>query len=333
MNKSNVPYSKIAEKLGISPSTISRALRQPHLVKHATLKQIYNAIEELGGSLPETVPSISCETRLLVLGPTLSNPFYIDIIQGIQDAANQHGCQLLIANETLTQFNIQRILKFITQSEISGVVILQKTEETILEQLKARTSIIQCSEFNEMDGISYVTIDNLDATKKLIRYILATGRKKIALINCDINRYTYARLRLQGYTETLNEAGIALDSSLMITIPDNKFSVAVPAISTMLKNQNIPDAIVCTSDTMAAAALRACALEGYRVPEDIIVTGFDNIDISVMTTPNITTINQPKHDMGFMACTQLLAMISDPQKEPQNYILDTELILRESTDF
>ena len=180
MNKSNIPYSKIAEKLGVSPSTISRALRQPHLVKHATLKQIYNAIEELGGSLPESAPALSCETRLLVLGPTLSNPFYIDIVQGIQDAANQHGCQLLIANETLTQFNIQRILRFITQSDISGVVILQKVEENILEQLLIRTQVIQCSEFNETDNISYITIDNLDATKKLIRYILATGRKKIS---------------------------------------------------------------------------------------------------------------------------------------------------------
>lgn len=138
---------------------------------------------------------------------------------------------------------------------------------------------------------------------------------------------------MQGYNEALEEAGITPDPELIITVPDNKFSVAVPAISTMLKKQDIPDAIVCTSDTLAAAALRACALEGYRVPHDIIVTGFDNIDISVMTTPNITTINQPRHDMGFMACTQLLSMITDPKKVPQKFILDTELILRESTDF
>ena len=101
----------------------------------------------------------------------------------------------------------------------------------------------------------------------------------------------------------------------------------------MLKNSDIPDAIVCVSDIMAAAALRACAMEGYRVPEDIMVTGFDNIDISVMTTPNITTVNQPKHNMGFMACSHLLSMIADPGKPPQKFILDTELILRESTSF
>ena len=107
MNKSNVPYSKIAEKLGISPSTISRAFRQPQLVHPATLKQIYSAVKELGGTLPESIPKISCEMRILAIIPVMNNPFYTDIAQGIQDAANQNGCQLLIINEMLTQFNIQ----------------------------------------------------------------------------------------------------------------------------------------------------------------------------------------------------------------------------------
>ena len=333
MNKSNITYMKIAEKTGMSASTISRALKQPHLVKHTTLKTIYRAIEELGGNLPETVTPLSQDMRILAIVPVLSNPFYTDIVQGIQDAANQHGCQLLIVNETLSKYNIQQITHFISQSDISGVVIMQKLDDTVLEQLKMKTVVVQCSEFNEVAGVSYITIDNIDATKKILRYILTTGRKKIALVNCDPTRYTYAKLRLQGYIETLEQAGITPNPSHIITVPDGNFNTAVPAISAMLKTSELPDAIFCVSDIMAAAALRACALEGYNVPLDIIVAGFDNIDISVMTTPNITTINQPKHDMGFMACTQLLSMIANPRKDPQRFILDTELIIRESTHF
>ena len=101
----------------------------------------------------------------------------------------------------------------------------------------------------------------------------------------------------------------------------------------MLKISRKPDAIFCVSDIMAAAALRACVLEGFQIPRDILIAGFDNIDISVMTTPNITTINQPRYDMGFMACTQLISLISNPQKEAQQFILDTELIIRESTTY
>ncbi|MDE6406042.1 MAG: substrate-binding domain-containing protein, partial [Lachnospiraceae bacterium] len=194
-----------------------------------------------------------------------------------------------------------------------------------------RTPLVQCSEFNEVNDVSYITIDNLEATRKMLRYILNTGRRQIALINSDPARYTYAKLRLQGYYETLEQAGIAVNPQHIVTVPDGNFSTAVPAISALLKTANLPDAIFCASDIMAAAALRACALEGFRVPQDIMVAGFDNIDISVMTTPNITTINQPRHDMGFMACTQLLSMIADPMKLPQRFILDTELIIREST--
>lgn len=333
MNRSNVTYMKISEKTGLSVSTVSRALKQPHLVKHATLKIIYRAIEELGGTLPDAVAPMTHDMRILAIVPVFNNPFYTDIVLGIQDAANQNGCQLLIVNETLSKFNIHQIINFISQSNISGVVIMQKLETDVLDQLKLRTPLVQCSEFNEVNDISYITIDNLEATRKMLRYILNAGRRQIALVNSDPARYTYAKLRLQGYCETLEQAGIAVNPLHIVTVPDGNFSTAVSAISALLKTAAPPDAIFCASDIMAAAALRACALEGFRVPQDIMVAGFDNIDISVMTTPNITTINQPRHDMGFMACTQLLSMIADPTKLPQRFILDTELIIRESTDF
>ena len=78
--------------------------------------------------------------------------------------------------------------------------------------------------------------------------------------------------------------------------------------------------------------LRACALEGIKVPDDTIVSGFDNIEISLRTTPNITTISQPKRDIGFTAINQLLSLIDDPNKVPRKLVLETELIIRESTD-
>lgn len=333
MNKTDIPYSKIAEKTGVSATTISRALKQPRLVKPSTLKEIYKAVEELGGILPDNISFMSSDIRLLAIIPCLDNPFYTTIIQGIQDSANQNNCQLLIMGETLTQYNLPQILKFISLASISGVVVMQKVETQILDLLKMRTQIIQCSEFNEEADVSYITIDNLEATKKLMRYICTAGRKHIALVNNNPAHYTYARLRLQGYTEALKQAGLEVDPDYILTIPDGKFNATVAAVSAMLKKGKTPDAIFCTSDIMATAALRACILDGYKVPDDIMIAGFDNIDISIMTTPSITTVNQPKYDMGFMACTQLLSMIASPQKEPQKLILDTELVLRESTNF
>ena len=333
MNRTDIPYAKISEKTGVSVTTISRALKQPRLVKHSTLKEIYRAIEELGGILPDDATSVSSDIRILAIIPCLENPFYTTIVQGIQDSANQNNCQLLIMGETLTQYNLPQILQMISQTDISGVVIMQKVDTQILELLKMRTQVIQCSEFNEAADVSYITIDNLEATKKVMRYIFTAGRRRVALVNSDPTHYTYARLRLQAYTESLEQAGIAVDPSYILTIPDGKFSATVAAVAAMLKRGTTPDAIFCSSDVMATAALRACMLGGYQVPKDIMIAGFDNIDISLMTTPSITTVNQPKYDMGFMACTQLLSMIANPKKETQKLILDTELVLRESTNF
>ena len=333
MNKSELSYNKIAKEIGVSPATISRALRQPQLVKQSTLKKIYTAIKEMGGTLPDNIGALPKDSRILAIVPVISNPFYTDIVQGIQDAARQNGYQMIMTTEMLSSLNIQEILQLIDQANIAGVIIMQKVDSQILEQLKLRTTIVQCSEYNPDAGVTYVTIDNHAATSKLMRYLFATGRKKIALVNCDPKRFAYADLRLHGYLDALEEAGIEPDYSHILCVPDNNFSSAVSAISAMLKNAEKPDAIFCVSDTMAAAALRACVLEGYTVPRDIMIIGFDNIDISVMTTPSITTVNQPRHDMGFMACTQLISMINNPDKDAQQFIMDTELIIRESTTF
>ena len=333
MNKSDLPYSQISEFANVSPSTVSRALRQPHLVKHSTLKKIYAAINELGGTLPDSVSMLPKDSRILTIVPILNNPFYTDIVQGIQDAARQNGYQMVMITEMLSQFNIQEILHLITQSDISGVIIMQKVDIQILEQLKMRVPIVQCSEYNNDAGVSYVTIDNYDATQKLIRYLLSTGCRDIALINYDKKRFGFADLRFQGYLDSLSYYNLSPDPAHIVYVTDGKFSTTVSSVSAMLKISRKPDAIFCVSDIMAAAALRACVLEGFQIPRDILIAGFDNIDISVMTTPNITTINQPRYDMGFMACTQLISLISNPQKEAQQFILDTELIIRESTTY
>ena len=334
MNDSKIPYNLIAEHAGVSVATVSRCFKQPNLVKGDTLKQIYAAIEDLGGTAPVQRPIITGgERRILAITPILNNPFYTDILSGIKGAAEKNGCMLIIMNETLSKTNIQSAARLISQADVHGVILMQRLEQPVLDYLKERTPIVQCSEFNDDSDVSYVTIDNLDATKKLMRYIFSTGKKRILMVNSDPMCYTYARLRLQGYKEALEQAGLPYDPDNIITIPDGSFNATVSAVSDMLKNRQAPEVIFCVSDIMAAAALRACALEGYRVPADIMIIGFDNVDISVMTTPNITTVSQPRYDIGFTACTQLLSMIANPGKPAQHFIMNTELILRESTDF
>ncbi|MFR3387238.1 MAG: LacI family DNA-binding transcriptional regulator [Lachnospiraceae bacterium] len=183
MNKTDIPYAKISEKTGVSVTTISRALTQPRLVKHSTLKEIYRAIEELGGILPDNASSISSNIRILAIIPCLDNPFYTSIVQGIQAGANQNNCQLLIMGETITQYNLPLRYYTIHYSPryFNGVLLLmQKVAETqILDDLarKMRTGSIIPSVPNLTRVcrlLSYhLPLINIRSHKKLMRSLLS----------------------------------------------------------------------------------------------------------------------------------------------------------------
>jgi LacI family repressor for deo operon, udp, cdd, tsx, nupC, and nupG len=163
-----------------------------------------------------------------------------------------------------------------------------------------------------------------------MEYLFSMGRQRIAFINGPI-RYKYAKQRLQGYLESLDRAGIARNPELIIQLPEVSYSLAVSAVTQLLGANTPPDAFFCVSDIYAAAVIKSCARMGLNVPRDIMVTGFDNIEIASMITPTITTVNQPQYQLGFSACNLLIELLDNPNAGMRKILLGTELIVREST--
>lgn len=335
MNETKIPYSAISKHAGVSIATVSRGLTNPRLVKEETLQKIHRSIEALGGnSLLPLTSSAQAEKRILVICPlnSVTDMPYLELIRGVKMSASQFDCHVLLIEDCLNRGNMDGIYRLMCDTNSLGLILVQKVESNLLKQLKEKIAIIQCDEFNEDGIVPYVTIDNNTAAQKMMRYLISVGCKKITFVNHDANRYTYAKLRLQGYYEALAQAGLPADGSRVVTLPDLSFQSTVSIVTAMLQSQELPDAIFCVSDAVAAAALRACALSGIRVPQDIMVAGFENYDISVMTTPDITTISQPLYEMGYTACMRLFAMLDNPQEIPQNCMMDAELVVRESTN-
>ena len=168
------------------------------------------------------------------------------------------------------------------------------------------------------------------AAKTMMEYILSTGHTKIAFL-CGPDRYKYARQRKAGYIQTLEAAHIPLNKDWIIQLPELDFDMALSSTHQLMSQKEHPTAVFAVSDVLAAAAIRGCRLAGLSVPADIIVTGFDNVNISQATSPPITTINQPKYQMGYMACELLIEKLNTPGAKPRQVLLNTELIIREST--
>lgn len=328
-----ITINQIAAAAGVSIATVSRVLNHSNTVKSKTMQKVLDAMQALEYDFQEFLPhEKSGSPALLLLNiPSMSNPFYSDVIKGAQAAAARYGYYLLINAQHINDGTFNAFLDILKNIRVTGLIILNALQDKFFDALKSKIPFVQCCEYTEnQNEISYTSIDDNFATRKMMDYILSTGHKKIALLSGPM-RYKYARHRKQGYLQSLATALIQPPDDWMIQLPEIDFDMALTATTRMLSAQNPPNAIFTVSDVYAAAAIKAASLAGLEIPRDIIITGFDNVDISQTTNPSITTISQPKYQLGYTACELLIEKLQNPQILPQQILLNTELIIREST--
>ena len=166
------------------------------------------------------------------------------------------------------------------------------------------------------------SIDDFEAGKIATEHLISHGCRRIAFLSGPME-YKYARYRQKGYAQALLTAGIEPDPNLVVTFPEINYELAIASTMQLLRTAAPPDGFVTTSDVYAASVIRGAHLVGMRIPQDLKVIGFDNIDISA--------IDQPQMRLGLMACELLIEKITAPSIPNKTILLDTELIVREST--
>ena len=334
--KRKTTLMELAEECGVSIATISRFINGTGPVKAATRELITAKMRELHYPIPEAYPVKNYwpkEKLIMINIPSLSNTFYNEILRGARNAASRLGYFLLVNVEHLNASNKHNFFELLRNVNPAGIIILNALPDDYFEELCSGkyTQFVQCCEYTEhQEQISYVSIDDYHATRNIMSYIFSTGHKRVAILSGP-ERYKYARHRMKGFRDALFEAGLSLNKDWVIQLPEIEFDLALSSVNKMLSTPDRPDAIFCTSDIYAAAAIRGAVTAGLKVPHDVIVTGFDNIDISRTTSPSITTMSQPKYQLGFLACELLTDKIRNPHAAAQQILLDTELIIREST--
>jgi DNA-binding LacI/PurR family transcriptional regulator len=198
-----------------------------------------------------------------------------------------------------------------------------------LTEIGKTTPVVQCCEYKEGAAVSHVSIDNFAASQKIVKHLIALGHKRIGLVSCR-NDFLSTIRREEGYRKALADAGIKPDAELVI-YGDYSFKSGLRAVNRLLGTEDRPTAVFCISDVMAIGATRAAREKGLRVPQDLAVAGFDNISYASMCDPMLTTISQPRYDLGCTAMELLLKQIRGEMKEPLDLILEYELLIREST--
>ncbi len=328
----------ISKHLGLSPATISRVLNHPEQVHKKTRdrvlvymqkigfeKRAYSLTEEKEVSLYSSSPYSAV---FLVSIPSASNPFYADILEGMMTAASQHNCHLYADYTAINERNIHSFLRQI--APFRGLISLQPLTERILHQITAQIPVVQCSEeAPKYPEVSTVTIDNVQAEKKATNYLISLGCKSFAFFT-SMTDYHFAEERLQGMRLALEDSMLSLDSEDIVHVSSMEYQSAYDAALFYLKKTR-PDAIVCISDVFAAACINAAHALSIRVPEDLMVIGFDNISVAITATPSITTISQPRFHLGFHAFEVLYRETHSQGSGKTHMVLATDLVVRNST--
>lgn len=328
MNK--VTYEQISEKTGISVATISRCFKGNVNVKEDTRYKIISAAEDLGMDTSVLLDERQRSKLIIFNIPSLENPFYSTIIRGARVEAERRGYDLLINEGHIRSNTINSFLSLLKRTKAAGLITTNHIEPAILKRLNSSIPLVQCCECLEDEDVPYVTIDDKKASEQATEYLISLGRRKIAFLNGPM-QYKYAKNRKQGFINGLEKAGIKPDENMIISLENVSFDSALAVAMQLINSKERPDAFVTISDVYAAAAIKAVIKNGFRVPEDVSVVGFDNIESAALFNPAITTVSQPRLRIGTLSADILIKEIEHENYLNKKIILDTELIIREST--
>jgi len=336
--KSNkdVTIYDVARALNISPSTVSRGLKDHPHIKEETRKKIKELAHEMGYQRNKFASSLR-KRRTETIGvvvPKLNSYFMATAIAGIEKITNKYGYGLIISQSQESGRQEVTCISTLFNSRVDGLLISLAYDTEDLNHFntlfKKDIPVVFFDRVEECNGCMSVVIDNFKAGYEATSHLIDQGCKRIVHLGGNMLRNVYSE-RFRGYMQALADNNIDYDRNLLI-ISELDSQAGIDAARTMLKMKIKPDGIFTANDTSAVAIICELLKAGIRIPEDIAVAGFNNEPVSQVVQPNLTTVDYPARDIGEIAATSLLNILNNT--EPFNLstiVLKHELIVREST--
>ncbi|EEZ2310576.1 DNA-binding transcriptional regulator CytR [Escherichia coli] len=323
----------VALKAKVSTATVSRALMNPDKVSQATRNRVEKAAREVG-YLPQPMGRNvkRNESRtILVIVPDICDPFFSEIIRGIEVTAANHGYLVLIGDCAHQNQQEKTFIDLIITKQIDGMLLLgsRLPFDASIEEQRNLPPMVMANEFAPELELPTVHIDNLTAAFDAVNCLYEQGHKRIGCI-AGPEEMPLCHYRLQGYVQALRRCGIMVDPQY-IARGDFTFEAGSKAMQQLLDLPQPPTAVFCHSDVMALGALSQAKRQGLKVPEDLSIIGFDNIDLTQFCDPPLTTIAQPRYEIGREAMLLLLDQMQGQHVGSGSRLMDCELIIRGST--
>lgn len=323
---------KIAQLAGVSKSTVSRVINDQPNVNPQTRERVLKIIREVNYRPNRAARALVTQhTRVLsvvipqALASTFTDPYFPGLIQSISLTANQHDYAIMLWIGDSAEEEGRFCDRILDNSFFDGVLIASAVDDDPLLRRLAGTSVPHVLIGPPQQGVrNYVDVDNRNAACQAVSHLIKLGYRRIATIT-GVLRLGAARARLQGYRDALCSAGIEIDERLIVEGHYDELS----GYQRMLELLPLGiDAVFCASDVMAFGALRAAADSGLSVPRDVAIVGFDDIPITPINQPALTTVRQPIAELGSKATEMLIRLIEGVPLEQPAVVLPAHLIIR-----
>lgn len=325
----------VAKLAGVSYQTVSYVVNNVPVIKVETRRRVLEAINELNYTPDAIARSLrSGQTKIIgLMVPDTQNPHFWATVSGAEQEALKHGYSLILATTAMNRERERQAFNTLLRQRLDGIIPLFTYPEDFFEdiELLKRQGLPVASSVTMVDfpNIDRVWSDYGAAATELMDYLISLGHQRIALIH-GVGRSDLGSDRLNAYTRGLEKAGIAFDESYLVRC-GNLLEDGYHAAEQLLDLQVVPTAVIAINDLLGFGAMLAILRRGLRVPQDISLAGFDDLPMSQLLVPSLTTGRSDGVEIGRQCVRLIIDRLNNPDLPPQQVLVPTRLIIREST--
>jgi len=323
---------EVAAKAAVSPTTVSHVINKTRFVSPEVEARVRSAMEEIGyqpNMLARALRRGETRTLGLIL-PDSANPYFAEIGRSIEGAAYEVGYSVILCNTEGRRDKERHYFQVLSEKQVDGLILVSVGDrgDNIPALLRRELPVVVVDRDLSDIAVDVVQVDNLEGGSLATRHLISLGHKRIGCI-AGPSHVSPSGERFTGYRDALRAAGLKQDEAL---VRSGDFHAELGRVATieLLHLRRPPTAIFACNDLMAMGALQAASEMGCRVPEDLAVVGFDDIELAAYTVPPLTTVSQPKAGMGHTAVQVLMDRICNPGGPARKQILPVSLVKRKS---